>query len=76
MTKEEFRMLLMRQGKQGAAGDNIVDACMLFQMEYGTDVLDLQSTRFDLMVAAHNERARQQKEAYAGVSSKKRFGYD
>lgn len=74
MTREEFRARLMRQGN-GAVG-NVVDACLMFQLEYGIDVLDMQSSKFDLLVEAHNERMKRQEEIYKGSGGvKKRFGY-
>jgi len=77
MTRDEFRRMLMTQAN-GAASDNIVDVCLMFQLEYGMDgdaMLEMQSTRFDLMVGAHNERVRCQNEALKEHRGVKRFGY-
>jgi hypothetical protein len=79
MTKEEFRRLLMKQARQvGAVSDSIVDACIMFQFELCMDadaILDMQSTRFDLLVEAHSKQIKEIEERNS-ETVKKRFGYD
>ena len=68
----------MLQANRGAVADRMVEACIMFQFKMccGADeILDMQSTRFDLLVEAHNKKE-QEKAVAAEDTVKKRFGYD
>jgi hypothetical protein len=59
MTKEEFRRQLMSQ-RFGSTMDQLVHNCLCVQLEFNEldadKILDMPSTRFDLLVEELNER--------------------
>jgi hypothetical protein len=65
MTKEEFRRRLMTS-KQGSAEDSLVDTCIKIQIEFNEldaeKLLEMPSTRFDLLIEKMIERNKKAKE--------------